>query len=83
MASKTRRVTMGDIRGVSTGKLLTAAIIGVPVGAVFGFIFAVVWTRFIPAGDLVFIACPLICAIGGFFIGPLTVVKKNMQNSID
>ena len=51
MSNTQRRITMNDIEAVGYGKLLLAAIIGIPVGTVLAFIFAVVWLALLPAGQ--------------------------------
>ncbi len=78
MTKQRRRVTMSDVEAVGAPKLVLAAIVGVPVGAILALVFTVIFVTFLPAGDLVFIANPIIGAIGGFIIAPLTLVRREI-----
>ena len=78
MKQPVSRVRMSDIEAVGSPKLVVAAIVGVPVGAILALVFTVIFVTLVPAGDLVFIANPIIGAIGGFIIAPLTLVRREM-----
>ena len=79
MSNTRRRIRMSDIRAVSIMKLLLAALIGLPVGAVLAFIFAVAWLSVLPAGDLILLALPIIGGIGGLILGPFILVRRTME----
>jgi len=79
MTQHRRGITSNDLAAVGYTKLLLAAIVGVPVGVLIAFVFTVIFVMFMPAGDLVFIANPIIGGVGGFFVVPIIVVRKRME----
>lgn len=80
MTNRRQKISMSDIEAVGYGKLILAAIIGLPVGAILGYVFAVIWLALLPAGDIILVVLPVIGGIGGFINAPMILVRKNMAN---
>ncbi len=79
MTTQRRRITKADINAVGYPKLAIAAMLGLPIGALLGYVFAVVWRAVLPAGDIIFLMCPVIGAFGGLLNAPVILIRRRMS----
>lgn len=81
MVTQRRTITKNDVEAVGYPTLIVAAILSFPIGAVLGYIFAMVWLAILPAGDSILLLCPIMGAFGGLLLGPAILIGLKMASS--